>query len=241
MRVGTGQDAAGPQSEPEIPKRPGTSKRWRLALVALIGIWGLLAVYGVTAVFFSGATRTSSAAASHTNPAIQSRASADSPSAAGAKSASSPASSPAQHPLEVASIVAIGPQGASDGDNPSIAYRVLDVASSQPWYSQWYATPAFGDLRSGVGLLLTLNKTATVRDVKLVLGSTPGADVQVRAGNSPSLGLPVVASASDAGGTVLLKATTAAAGRYVLIWFTRLPPDGHGHYQVSVYSVEVDG
>jgi hypothetical protein len=27
----------------------------------------------------------------------------------------------------------------------------------------------------------------------------------------------------------------------VLIWFTRLPPDGQGHYQVSVYSVSVDG
>ena len=39
----------------------------------------------------------------------------------------------------------------------------------------------------------------------------------------------------------VLTAATAAKGRYVLIWFTRLPPDGHGHYQVSVYDVEVDG
>jgi hypothetical protein len=251
VRVGTGHDAAGPQSEPEIPQRPGTRKKWKLALVALIGTWGVLAVYGVAAVFFRSPHATSSAASSASSsaiPATQSQASAGSPSAAGtspsaagSKSASSATSGPAPHPLEVASLVAIGPQGASDGDNPSIADRVIDVASSQPWYSQWYATPEFGGLRSGVGLLLTLSRTATVRDVKLVLGSTPGADAQVRVGTSPSPGLPVVASASDASGTVLLKTTAAATGRYVLIWFTRLPPDGHGHYQVSVYSVEVDG
>ena len=36
-------------------------------------------------------------------------------------------------------------------------------------------------------------------------------------------------------------ATTPVTARYVLVWFTRLPSDGDGHYQVSVYSVAVDG
>jgi hypothetical protein len=27
----------------------------------------------------------------------------------------------------------------------------------------------------------------------------------------------------------------------VLIWFTLLPPDGQGHYQISVYNITVDG
>ena len=98
-----------------------------------------------------------------------------------------------------------------------------------------------GGLRTGTGLLLDLGKSVTVTDVQLTLGSEPGADIQVRVGGIPSVNLPTVASAWGAGGTVRLTAATPAAGRYVLIWFTRLPADGQGHYQVNVYNVSVDG
>ncbi len=50
-----------------------------------------------------------------------------------------------------------------------------------------------------------------------------------------------MASSSDVAGTVRLTVSAPATGRYVLIWFTRLPPDGPGRYQVSVYSVAVEG
>jgi hypothetical protein len=143
--------------------------------------------------------------------------------------------------LNVASVVAVGPDGTADGDNPGTVSRVLAPDAGQPWYTQWYATPEFGNLRSGTGLLLDMGETVSVREVQLVLGSEPGADVQVRVGSSPLLDLPTVASATSAGGTVRLTATAPAKGRYVLIWFTQLPPDGHGHYQVSVYSAAVDG
>jgi hypothetical protein len=141
----------------------------------------------------------------------------------------------------VTSVAAFGPEGTTDGDNPGIASRVLDPGLGRPWYSEWYATPGFGNLQPGTGLLLDMGKTVTVTDVRLVLGSAPGADVQLRVGSTPVLDMPSVASASDAGGAVQLAATTPAEGRYVLLWFTRLPPDGQGHYQVSVYSVSVDG
>ncbi|HEX4292055.1 MAG TPA: hypothetical protein VH021_24225 [Trebonia sp.] len=54
-------------------------------------------------------------------------------------------------------------------------------------------------------------------------------------------GLSPAASAYGVGGTVRLTATALARGRYVLIWFTRLPPNSQGEYQVDVYSVSVDG
>jgi hypothetical protein len=142
----------------------------------------------------------------------------------------------------VSSVAAFGPEGLSDGDNPGIASRVLGKSTGQPWYSQWYATPEFGDLRSGTGILLDMGDTVTVADVRLVLGSEPGADVQVHVGDSPYLvNQPPAASARDVGGTVRMAATAPATGRYVLIWFTRLPPDTAGHYRVSVYSAAVDG
>jgi hypothetical protein len=152
-------------------------------------------------------------------------------------------SSPAPHSLPVASVAAFGPEGIADGDNPGIASRVLAVSTDQPWYSQWYATPEFGNLRPGTGLLLDLGGTATIADVRLVLGPTPGADVQVRVGDSASLpGLATAASASDVSGAVNLPSAAPARGRYVLIWFTRLPPNAQpGEYQVAVYGVTVDG
>jgi len=54
-------------------------------------------------------------------------------------------------------------------------------------------------------------------------------------------GLPVAASASDVGGTVQLRLNTPVSGRYVLIWFTQLPPDSQGKYQVTVRSAAIYG
>ena len=87
-----------------------------------------------------------------------------------------------------------------------------------------------------------MGNPVTVSSVQLVLGSQQGADIQVRVGDTAALAnLSTVATATDAGGTVRLSVATRASGRYVLIWFTALPPNGQGNYQVSVYSATVDG
>jgi len=132
--------------------------------------------------------------------------------------------SPAERSLTVASIAAFGPDGSSDGDNPRIVSRI-NAAGGQPWYSSWYATPEFGNLQAGTGLLLDMGDAVRVSDLRLVLGSPLGADIQVRVGNTTTpADLATVASATDVGGTVRLSATSPASGRYVLVWFTRLPP-----------------
>jgi hypothetical protein len=230
------------EREAEREKPPG--KTWWLALIGLVGTFAALGVYGIAANLGQLTARTVTAPAATTPSAMRgSTAGPSTPETAGSASGS-PAgtpNSPAAQPLDVVSVSAFGPEGQSDGDNPGVASRVLNVDTDQPWYTQWYATPDFGGLRPGTGLLLTLDATATVRDVQLVLGSMPGADVQVRVGNSPTANLPTVATESGAAGTVRLALATPATGRYVLIWFTRLPPDGHGHYQVNVYSASVDG
>lgn len=253
MSIGTGPGAAEPGPAPEKPQRAST--KWKLTLAGLIGVYVPLAAYGLIANA-GGITATFAAATSAKapSPAPGMALSPASPSASG-HTVAGPASpvkpttsavvprtsSAAARSLAVSSITAFGPEGPADGDNPRVASRILDVGTDQPWYSQWYTTPSFGGLRTGTGLLLDLDTPTTVTDVWLTLGSEPGADVQVHVGSTPSLDMPTVASAWGAGGTVRLTAATPAEGRYVLIWFTRLPPDGHGHYQVSVYNVMVDG
>ncbi len=133
------------------------------------------------------------------------------------------------------SVAAFGPNGTSDGDNPGIASRVIG-GSAQPWYSSWYASPDFGNLQAGTGLLLDMGNAVTVSGVHLVLGAPLGAYVQVRVGNVAALAdLSTVATARNVGGTCNCR-RTPASGRYVLIWFTSSAAKRVGKYQIDVYS-----
>lgn len=241
MSIGAGHDPVEPG--PEEPERSG--KKWTLAVSCLIAVFTLLGVYAVV----SGVTRSSSGtSASSTKPASGSASAsashAGSASAAASASPSSPLSppsSPQQHELSITSATAFGPEGTSDGDNPGIASRVIGNGSAQPWYSSWYTTPEFGELQAGTGLLLDMGRAVTISGVQLVLGSPLGTSVQVRVGDAAVLSdLSTVATATDVGGIVQLP-TASRASRYVLIWFTALPPNGQGKYQVNVYSATVDG
>jgi hypothetical protein len=155
---------------------------------------------------------------------------------------------PATPPDEVLmaiSATAVGPDGSSDGDHPGLASLVLDRHSAMSWVTHWYATAHFGNLQDGTGLLLDMGRTVTIRQVELALGGSPGlwgADLQIRVGDTPDLaGQAPVAAAEDAGGWVTAKLQAPATGRYVQIWFTKLPLDPQGTFQEHVYGVTVHG
>ena len=138
--------------------------------------------------------------------------------------------------LSPASVAAFGPAGTADGDDPQQAALRSAAAPARPGTSDWYATASFGELQSGTGLLLDMGRTVTISSVRLRLAAASGADLQLRIGTSAVLAeLHPVATSSGAGGTVQLYLATPAQARYVLIWFTKLPPDGAGTYQASVY------
>ncbi|HEY6786103.1 MAG TPA: hypothetical protein VI365_02210 [Trebonia sp.] len=164
--------------------------------------------------------------------------------AAMAAAATQPAA-PAGEVLSAVSATAIGPDGASDGDHPDRAALAVDPNSSMSWATHWYQTPYFGDLQDGTGLLLDMGRTVTVNQIELALGGSPGfwgADVQIRIGDTPDLaGLAPVATANDVGGWVTADLHAPVAGRYVQIWFTKLPLDQQGTYQEHVYGITVHG
>jgi len=225
------------QQEPAEPRRPG--RKWTAGVVALIVVFVALACYdliysGVDSPGSPAAPRAAAQAALRPTAAASARSATPVPSPR-ASITSSPAPGEAPRLLTVASATAYGPDGTSDGDHPNLAPGIINGGDGQAWYSSWYATPEFGNLQSGTGLMLDMGETVNLSRVQLVLGAPAGADVQVRVGNT------VAASASDVGGTVQLRATAPASGQYVLIWFTQLPPNSQGKYQVSVYSAAVYG
>jgi len=137
---------------------------------------------------------------------------------------------------------AFGPGGTATGDNPGGAARAIDGSHATAWRSDWYTTAAFGNLKRGTGLLLNMGRRVTITSALLTLGHIPGADVQLWTGNVPALAdLQEVASAAGAGGTVRLWLRAPVRAKYVLIWFTRLPPDSSGTFQASVYNVRLHG
>lgn len=153
----------------------------------------------------------------------------------------SPGSRPPVRALAAASIAAFGPGGTGNGDSPQLARQALAGKPAVPWHSSWYTTPHFGNLQNGTGLLLDMGRTVTITSVRIALGGRPGANFALYIGNSPAhASLRPVAHADHAAGVVRLT-TVPTRGRYILVWFTRLPPDQAGTFQVSVYDIKLRG
>ncbi|HZR54690.1 MAG TPA: hypothetical protein VFB06_34970 [Streptosporangiaceae bacterium] len=179
-------------------------------------------------------------AASH--PAVVAATSPASPSPAPPVSSSPSASALAAQVLKPASAAAFGPDGTADGDGSAQAGLATDGSAATDWRTDWYATRNFGGLQDGTGLLIDMGKTVTVDSVHVVLGGEPGADFELKTGRGATpRGLAWVATVSNAGGTVDVKLGTPEQARYVLLWFTQLPPDNAGTYQAQVDEVSVSG
>ncbi len=134
---------------------------------------------------------------------------------------------------------AFGPGG---GDHPQQAAQVIGVHRAGGWHSDWYTSAHFGNLYGGTGLLLDMGHPVTLTAAQIALGNTRGASLQVRVGAAPALAaMPPVAHAADAGGVVRLQLARPAHGRYVLIWFTKLPADPAGTFRANVYHISLKG
>jgi cytoskeletal protein RodZ len=238
--------------QPHLPLRKRERRRVRWTAFLAVLVLAVLGFAGYKFVAGIGRERHASAAASPrlsraslpsaSNPAVQAGSAQASPATTPSVSTTPSASPVAIRTLAPASVAAFGPAGLADGDNPQLAALAVGRNPATPWYSQWYATPGFADLKAGTGLLLDMGRTVTVSSVRLSLVSHSGANLALRAGSKPVLSLlPQVASASNAGSTVHFQLSAPTHVRYVLIWFTKLPPDTAGTYQASVYKIIVQG
>jgi hypothetical protein len=86
--------------------------------------------------------------------------------------------------------------------------------------------------------------------VRVMFGSIPGADVQIKLGNNNARAsstldsFTTVASATNVAGSHTFTVSSRASGRYVLIWFTKLPPQTAGsssRFEAKIFNVVVRG
>ncbi len=219
--------------------------RW---LVILVLVSATLAVAGVAVVRVG----TGSGHVAATSPTVTHRVTAHRHTRASAPSHPAPTTAPgataSARPTAAAQVLvpvsasAFGPGGYGSGDSPQQASMAIDASTATAWTTDWYRTAQFGSLQAGTGLLIDMGQPERITSVQIILGSARGADLQVLTGNAPALAnLQLEASARDAGGTLQLTVARPEQARYLLIWFTLLPPDSSGTFQASIYNVRLEG
>jgi hypothetical protein len=161
----------------------------------------------------------------------------------GAGSKNSKSASPS-----TASSVVLKPVGATAADNSGAAAAAIDSSSTTDWHSQFYiGNPVFGGLKKGSGLVIDMGTKVRLSQVKVQFGTTGASSVRIGIGNSDDptsdSGFTTVASSSAAQGTTKFNVSSSATGRYVMIWYTKLPPlaGSSDQYEAQVYNVVVRG
>jgi hypothetical protein len=127
-------------------------------------------------------------------------------------------------------VTSFDPQG--DGtEGPDQVGFAVDADPSSAWETDRYrGSGRFGNLKDGVGIVIDLGSSQTVRQAQIAL-TRPDADLELRVSDTPATDLAsyrVVATATQTKQLVVLKPQTPTSGRYWLVWLTRLPPDGGG-------------
>ena len=140
-------------------------------------------------------------------------------------------------PIAILSATGFDPQG--DGQENNIqAARVYDGNLATAWTSEGYSSVNFGGLgKKGLGVRLDLGQPTSVNQVTIDLGNGP-VDVTVYAATKDSLdGATVIGAATDATGRVQIKAAAPMPKtQYVIVWFTKLAPDG-GRFRASISEI----
>ena len=130
----------------------------------------------------------------------------------------------------VTAIAAYDPDG--DGrENDAGVPLATDGSLSTAWQTEHYATSSFGNLKSGVGLVLDAG-SAVKLDSLTIRSQTPGYTAVIRAGDSLT-GPFTDDSASLVGGAGTTFSLNGASARYYVFWITNLGPAN----QVSVNEV----
>jgi len=226
-----GDQPPGGRPRPEQRPRPGRPAANR-AVIAVVAVIVLVAIaIGVWSLGRHPAT--------------------SSPGAPGSSQSANPSGGAAAAPLTPASAHGFDVySNDASNENDQHAALAIDGNPATDWYTQFYiGNPVFGGLKPGTGLILDMGKSVKLSSVQVTFGQAVGADVAVEVGNNNTRAkstlstFTTVAKATDIGGTYTFRTKSSATGRYVLIWFTKLPPlAGSGNkFEAQIYNIVVRG
>jgi serine/threonine protein kinase len=156
-------------------------------------------------------------------------------------------------PVKASGFDALNPNNDADNENSDQAAHVLD-GNRAGWSTQQYVhsssgpSPTFGNLKAGTGFILDLGRSVQVSSVTVTFGSEPGANVEIKAGNSDTRSpenlraMTTIASGTNVSGKYIFTVRHPVADRYLVIWFTQLPPvaSDPGKCMAQIFRVDVE-
>jgi serine/threonine protein kinase len=226
--AGEGEPAGAPLpgATPARPRRPSLPSRL---------IWIVLAVLvaGTSLLAYLVGQQGTHSPPTHTSPP---------------GSASTPTPVPL-HPVPISNARSFDPYPGSGDENPDLVPLAIDGNRATAWQTlTYYNNPALGGEKSGVGLLLDLGRVHDVRLVTVDLEGT-GTSLQLRAAPASAAVAPsdsdqqyrLLGTVSDAGSSAVFRLKQPVSTRYLLVWLTRLPPEGANSFRGGVAEVKVLG
>jgi hypothetical protein len=140
------------------------------------------------------------------------------------------AATPAGQAVPITGAEVYDPLGDGEPENDSDVAKAYDGDPSTSWSTLEYrGSPAFGNLKDGVGLMFDLGQAQDLASVT-VTSATPGATVEIRTGDDPKGDLDSFDVAAD--GTVEdgtdFTFDKPVNARYVVVWITGLVKSDNG-------------
>ncbi|MGW0992332.1 protein kinase family protein [Streptomyces sp. NPDC002523] len=145
-------------------------------------------------------------------------------------------------PLAIKGARDFDPFGNDGSENPRDVGKVYDNSTATYWETSFYRSPKFGNLKSGVGVILDLGKVQQVGKVTVTfVGQT---SVKLRAASADAGAEPTsfdayTKAASGSGTTVVLQPGKSLKTQYLLVWLTELPADNVGTWRGRVADIKV--
>lgn len=151
---------------------------------------------------------------------------------------------PSAGPIPIVTAKDYDPFGSDGGENPTQVKFAYDNRPSTSWETSWYTDAHFGNLKSGVGLILDLGSAKNVGSVKVdFVGQTSVDLLAAPAGTStmPTDFDTFTKVASGSGTEAKLTPKSKVTTRFLLVWLTTLPPTSDGHFRGQVSEIHVTG
>lgn len=137
-------------------------------------------------------------------------------------------------PISIAAVGDFDPEGDPPRENPGRARLAIDGDQGTAWPTSTYTTASFGDLKSGVGLVVDLGSARRITSVEAALIGGP-TDVEFYATPADDASPPTELAEAQRLGAVPGAGTTAGfelpeptTTRYLIVWLTKLPASGSG-------------
>ncbi|MGX1131824.1 hypothetical protein RKD49_004014 [Streptomyces glaucescens] len=144
-------------------------------------------------------------------------------------------------PIAIQGAKDFDPFGSDGSEKPGDIGKVHDGASGTYWQTDYYLGAKFGNLKSGVGVILDLGKVQEVGNVTVTFVGSTSVELRAADGETQPQSFDGYTKVADGTGTtVQLKPDKKLKSRYLLVWLTELPLQADtGEYRGRVVDIKV--